>query len=384
LRGEGLDTEVCSVIVGLFPQLSGAGGVQRAGQLTAAALTSFASEHLDSCVFLSLNDSVGTTDLQMGGKRISFTGFGRSKRRFVSSAWHAAGRRPNLVVALHPNLAPVVTVMKLRSARTRTIVFAHGVEVSTPLIWLRRWSLRHSDLTLGPSLDTVRQLIKVQGTAQEKTAKLAWSLGLDFDPRAVPNVAHHPPDGFPGGRIILTVGRWDAGEAYKGVDHLIAALPKLLEDVHDLHLVAVGEGSDLSRLVQYARQSRREDRIHFLPFLEPAKLKAAYDCCDVFALPSRGEGFGLVFLEAMSCGKPVVGGAHGGIPDVIEDGVTGYLVRHGDVPALVDRLRRLLTDDSLRCRMGAAARERVLRHFTFERFSTEFAAKLGSLMAVPR
>ena len=182
----------------------------------------------------------------------------------------------------------------------------------------------------------------------------------------------------------MTVGRWDAGEAYKGVDHLIAALPELLRDVPDLHLVAIGEGSDLPRLERLARQSGAAERIHFLPFLEPEKLDAAYDFCDVFALPSRGEGFGLVFLEAMSHCKPVVGGAHGGTPDIIEDGVSGYLVRYGEVSELADRLRQLFTDEPLRSRMGSAARQRVVHDFTFERFSAEFAARLDALLNAVR
>ena len=168
------------------------------------------------------------------------------------------------------------------------------------------------------------------------------------------------------------------------MDHLIAALPELLRDVPDLHLVAIGGGSDLPRLEQLARQSGAAERIHFLPFLDPEKLDAAYGCCDVFALPSRGEGFGLVFLEAMSHCKPVVGGAHGGTPDIIEDGVSGYLVQYGEVPELANRLRRLLTDEPSRHRMGTAARERVVRDFTFERFSAEFTSRLDALLSAAR
>jgi glycosyltransferase involved in cell wall biosynthesis len=118
--------------------------------------------------------------------------------------------------------------------------------------------------------------------------------------------------------------------------------------------------------------------------LESQQLNDAYERCDVFALPSRGEGFGLVFLEAMSHAKPVIGGAHGGTPDIIEDGISGYLVSYGDVPAVTDRLRRLLTNEHLRRRMGTAARDRVLQDFTFERFSAELTARLDSLLALSK
>jgi glycosyltransferase involved in cell wall biosynthesis len=89
----------------------------------------------------------------------------------------------------------------------------------------------------------------------------------------------------------------------------------------------------------------------------------------VFALPSRAEGFGLVYLEAMACGKPVIGGAHGGAPEVVEDGKTGYLVQHGDAGQLATSLETLLADPALAKQMGARGRERVERDFRFSVFA---------------
>jgi phosphatidylinositol alpha-1,6-mannosyltransferase len=114
--------------------------------------------------------------------------------------------------------------------------------------------------------------------------------------------------------------------------------------------------------------------------MSPDGLPSAYDHCEVFAMPSRGEGFGLVFIEAMARGRPVVGGAHGGTPEIIDDGINGFLVPHGDVAQLMDRLKRLLANDSLRREMGAQALARVKRDFTFGRFSFELAAILDELL----
>src|SRR6202040_1246125 len=103
-------------------------------------------------------------------------------------------------------------------------------------------------------------------------------------------------------------------------------------------------GGDRLRLEQLARDSGVADHIHFLFGLSQEELFACYAHCDVFALPSRAEGFGLVFLEAMANSKPVIGGAHGGTPDVIEDGVTGTLVPPGDAVILSSAIQSLLTD----------------------------------------
>ena len=105
-----------------------------------------------------------------------------------------------------------------------------------------------------------------------------------------------------------------AAEKYKGADNLIAALPSVLKAAPDTSLVLVGDGDDRPRLEHLARDLGVSEHAHFLFGLTPEQLFACYANCDIFALPSRGEGFGLVFLEAMAHGKPVIGGAHGGIP----------------------------------------------------------------------
>jgi glycosyltransferase involved in cell wall biosynthesis len=157
-------------------------------------------------------------------------------------------------------------------------------------------------------------------------------------------------------------------------------MPALVDATPDAQLVAVGGGSDLPRLTQLAQQSGVTKHIHFLQALKHEELLAAYNSCDIFALPSGGEGFGLVFLEAMAHGKPVVGGAQGGTPDIIEDGFCGYLVQHGDVPQLTARLGQLLTDKQLRQRMGANALQRVRLNYTFARFSSELDALWAALL----
>jgi glycosyltransferase involved in cell wall biosynthesis len=90
---------------------------------------------------------------------------------------------------------------------------------------------------------------------------------------------------------------------------------------------------------------------------------------DVFAMPSLHEGFGLAALEAMGSGLPIVASDVGGLPELIEDSTTGYLVPPGDEVALAERLGHLLADEALRSRMGSAARERASREFSNARMA---------------
>jgi phosphatidyl-myo-inositol dimannoside synthase len=119
--------------------------------------------------------------------------------------------------------------------------------------------------------------------------------------------------------------------------------------------------------------------VHFLSALTNGELLACYQAAELFALPSSGEGFGFAYLEAMARGKPVVGGAHGGAPEVIQDGVTGYLVQHGDVVQLATSIDALLSDPELRRRMGVRGRERVQKEYRFTVFAKSFKKILREL-----
>jgi phosphatidyl-myo-inositol dimannoside synthase len=117
------------------------------------------------------------------------------------------------------------------------------------------------------------------------------------------------PSAFPKGLVVLTVARLAATEKYKGVDQLIRAAAQLLPRVPTLNLVVVGRGDDLPRHQRLAAELGVGTRVHFFDHLSPEETAACYSQSDVFALPSTGEGFGFVFLEAMAFAKPVIAAA---------------------------------------------------------------------------
>ncbi|SRR5579875_97331 len=162
-----------------------------------------------------------------------------------------------------------------------------------------------------------------------------------------------------GPRIVLSAGRL---VYYKGIDYLIRAM-----DWVDANLLIVGDGP-LRRGLEARAASLIGRRIHFMGHVED--VTPYYHACDVFALPSiaRSEGFGIVQLEAMACGKPVVNTRlESGVPFVSPDGVTGLTVAPRDSAQLADALNRLLDNPELRQRYGAAALNRVRTEFTVQR-----------------
>ncbi len=367
------------VLLGLFPELDTPGGVQRAGRHVAAVMNEFAAGHGMECRLLSLNDSPELHRMAVGTREFVFTGSARGKARFSAEAARSARRRAKIILAGHPHLAPVAQGARLFSRRAKTIICAHGLEVWEPLSFLRRRALRSADLILAPSQDTANHVASQQDVAQERIRVLPWALDPQFEALIAAKPGAAPPANFPRGRVILTVGRWFADERYKGMDTLITALPRLLTEWPDVQLVAVGEGDDQGWLEQIADGRGVLRHVHFLSGLKYAEIAACYQACEIFALPSRGEGFGLVYLEAMACGKPVIGGLHGGAPEVIDDGKTGYLVQHGDAGQLATSLEALLADPELGRQMGARGRERVERDFRFNVFAKSLKKVLRDL-----
>ncbi len=367
------------VIIGLFPELLAPGGIQRVSRHVGAVLAAIALERGLGYCFLSLNDPLGLHRVRVADDEFSVSGFSRAKLRFVLAALRSVRRRPALVVAAHVHLAPVAWAMKMRAPRLRVVVLTHGIEVWQPLSRLRRWALRRADLVLAPSADTAHQLATKQGVSPEKICQMAWGLDPQFSALLGASENKHLPAGFPAGRVVLTVGRWAASERYKGVDTLIAAVRHLLPAVPDLFLVAVGEGDDRGRLEQLAAELGVSGHVRFLSALTQQELLACYRRCDVFALPSRGEGFGLVFLEAMANGKPVIGPRFGAPSEFIRHGEHGLLVDPEDIAGVAQAVIDLLTSPELAAHMGQAGKQKVTQEYSYNRFCERLRQALSEL-----
>ncbi len=169
-------------------------------------------------------------------------------------------------------------------------------------------------------------------------------------------------------RSVLIVGRMSASEKYKGHDELLESWPAVLEQVPGAQLVIAGRGDDSDRLREKASALGIADHVMFLGFVSDATLKALQERVSVFAMPSRGEGFGLVYLEAMSAGLPCLGSTRDAGAEVIIDGETGILVDPSDKSAVTAALIQLLTACDFASRLGSSGRHRFESHFTFERF----------------
>jgi phosphatidyl-myo-inositol dimannoside synthase len=367
------------MLIGLFPELDAPGGIQRAGRHLALVMSEYATSKKWEYRFLSLNDTQELHRMRAGDREFVFTGSARGKAGYLGSAIRASRRKPKLVLAAHPNLGPIVQAMNLASRGLKSVICTHGIEVWEELPRMRRKALQSATLILSPSRATADSVIALQGVDPSRVRVLPWGLDPDFETRLLGLKGVSVPPEFPKGRVILTVGRWLKSERYKGMDTLITAMPRLLLRWPEIQLALVGEGNDRDWLIDIARHSGVQKHVHFISGLSYEQLSACYATCELFALPSRGEGFGFVYLEAMARGKAVIGGAHGGAPEVIQDGFTGYLVPHGDTEQLATSIDALLSSPRLAEEMGARGKERVEKEFRFSVFSKGFKKILREL-----
>jgi phosphatidylinositol alpha-1,6-mannosyltransferase len=179
--------------------------------------------------------------------------------------------------------------------------------------------------------------------------------------------------------FLLIAGRMAPGERYKGHDQLLEAMPRLLAAHPGARLVVAGGGGDRPRLEAKAAALGLGGAVSFTGFVSEATLAELYGRCAAFVMPSRGEGFGLVFLEAMRAGKPVLAARASAAEEIVEDGGTGLLVDPDDRNELAAALSRLLAEPEAAQRLGEAGRERWRREFGVERFRERLRPMLDAL-----
>ena len=150
--------------------------------------------------------------------------------------------------------------------------------------------------------------------------------------------------GLQSNKVILTVGRLASDERYKGFDQVIELMPQLINRFPNLKYLIVGDGSDRRRLEEKVEALGLSDRVIFTGYVPKSEQVAHYNLADVYVMPSTGEGFGIVLLEAVACGVPVVGSRVDGSREALLDGQLGRLVDPGNPLALLDALTSALEE----------------------------------------
>lgn len=223
-----------------------------------------------------------------------------------------------------------------------------------PLRAAVRWMLRSADDVVGQSRDTVRHVTDLYGV--RRPVELI-PLGIDRPPQVTPASRQElglPADAF----VMITIGRLVARKATTQLIDMFAA-----SNISNAHLVIVGDGPDAPAIDKRATELGVRDRVHMLGLVSDAEKYAALSVADAFVTASQHEGFGLVFLEAMAFGLPVLCYDRGGQTDFLVTGETGHVVKLNDQEAFVRALIELHRDRDARIRYGQHNRRLVENYF---------------------
>jgi phosphatidylinositol alpha-1,6-mannosyltransferase len=259
----------------------------------------------------------------------------------------------DVVFCGHLFMAPLAAlVARLKNAKL--ILQAHGIEAWPRPSGVQRTALERADLVLCVSRHTRAAVLSWAAIAPERVLVVPNTVREEFTPGdgVTPRAAWAGEDK----QVLLTVGRMDSRERYKGHDRVIAAIPDLVAKGHNVCYAVVGEGDDRSRLEALAWNAGVGDRVRFLGAQELPKLIETYRAADLFVMPSTGEGFGVSFLEAMASGTQALGLDAAGARDALADGALGRLAAESDLSATISRLLSQPAPDSRSLAAAVCAR----------------------------
>ena len=360
--GRRLPARVLLIAPGLDPS---SGGIEGVGFSIGRLLADRAASGEIRCHALDLHGDPRKPRTSDGPGGMTVRAFGSSRGRFSAAALAAMATWADLVIFTHVGLASLLLLLP-RPLRPRSTVFLHGIEVWTTLSYRKRRALEQADLVVANTQFTADR-------AQQFNPGLrpirVCHLGIP-DQAAEANQPQPPADS--GSQDILIVGCMSYQERYKGHTELIAALPAVLEQAPAARLVVVGTGADRAYYESQASSAGVAPHVLFTGYLPATVLWHTYRHSALLAMPSRAEGFGLVYLEAMRAGLPCVASTADAASVIVLDEQTGLLVDPDNRGQLADALIRLLRDRELRDRLGAAGRRRFEEHFTEGHFHARF------------
>jgi phosphatidylinositol alpha-1,6-mannosyltransferase len=362
-------------ILALLPGLQDHGGIQQQNRLLCGVITDWGAEHNAALEVVSLRDPPHWRDERYLASRV--IGCNGSRYRFGLRSGAAVARPYDLLIVGVADFGVLLAVPKLLRRRAPILTIVHGLEVWNPLPAVHRAALTHVDRILSVSDYTAREIVKRHGADANKIVVVPNPLDPQFVLAAEAFLAG---GGETHASSVLCIARMNRIDAEKGIETLIRAVAQLAGRAPDLRCIIVGDGEDRLRLQRLADSLGVDGVVRFAGRVSDTELHSYLAGTEVLALPSRKEGFGIVFLEAMQYGKPVIGGAHGGTPEVIADGVNGLLVEYGNIPGLAASLEQLLTDEPRRRAMGDAGRLMVREQFNHDRFRISIETLLDELL----
>lgn len=295
--------------------------------------------------------------------------------KFLSSVMReaATGERPTLIYCAHINLMPVAAALRLRW-RVPILLALYGIECWKPTQRrLADFAARKIDSAYAISRITRTRFAEWSGVDEQRIVLLPNAIHLEDYGVGAPSQSLCRKLGLAGKTVILTLGRIVSEERAKGFDEVLEVLPELIREVPNICYVIAGDGAYRPSLEAKVRSGGLQDHVVFAGRVTEAEKADLYRAADAYVMPSSGEGFGFVFLEAMACGIPCVASSIDGSADAVQDGRLGAMVDPKDRAALLAAVR----DAIKKPRQIPSG----LEHFAFPAFRERVHQMLDAIVA---
>ena len=278
--------------------------------------------------------------------------------------------RPDIIICGHVNFSPLAAkISNLLNIPYWVIV--HGIDVWNLDDLAKINGLKSANKIISVSQYTRDRLVKEQNISPGQISLLPNTFDESkFNIAQKPkyllekyNLSSHQP-------VILTIARLSGEEGYKGYDQVIRALPEIIKAIPNVHYLIGGKGDERPRIEKLIKNLNLVNHVTLAGFIPEEELADHYNLCNLFALPSKGEGFGIVYLEAMACGKPCLGGNQDGATDALCNGELGALVDPDSIEQIAKTLISILQGTYVNTLMynPEALRQKVINIFGFEQF----------------
>ncbi len=340
---------------------------------------------LTSVNVYSLYDHPGNRDSRYIPK-ISFKAFSGGRGRFVAAAV-AKGIRSDVVVLSHINLLFVASLIKSLSPETRIIVYAHGIEIWRDISnWKRNFLIKHCEIWSVSSF-TASVLTDTHQVPPQNISILPNCLDPYLD---IPERFAKPENllaryGLNASQpILFTLSRLSSYELYKGYDAVLEVLPNLIQIYPDLHYLLAGQADkkEHQRLQNMISDLGIAANVTLTGFIPDDELSVHFLLTDVFVLPSKKEGFGIVFIEAAACGCKIIGGNQDGSTQALLEGRLGTLINPGEKETLIAAICENL-DKPKNIESSKAIQALCIEHFNYELYLKKVDNLLTSEPAKP-
>lgn len=299
----------------------------------------------------------------------SFQAYSGNRIRFVIQNLLESLRVDELIIG-HMNLAAVGVLYKLLRPTKKLTVICHGIEVFEPVSGIQKKLLQKADRILAVSSFTKNKLIELQQLPAEKISVFPNTLDPHFQ---LPAEFSKPTYlqkryGLSGQeKVIFTLTRLNCEEGYKGYDKVISILPQLIKSGLSFKYILAGKADDAEKKRMQKLISARglEEYVLMPGFIADEEVSAHYLLADVFVMPSKGEGFGIVYLEAMACGLPVIAGNKDGSTEALQFGELGTLID----PDNEEELQKAIIYVLQQKKEEKKLQEKMLGYFSFDKYT---------------